>query len=159
MTPISGFERMGDASTELLTRIDNPLHVAIVQNYRRHCWMEMAQRWEEILSPEMMGDNPVYHLSAFGMDREIVGRDAVRELYSGMHFQSYPVNERVAVNDWGIASEAYQHQYVTGASLDEMNIKYDGSPTDWFDLQYEMAMVWHYTDKGLFIGENIYAQA
>ena len=47
------------APDELLARTDNPRHRAILTNFRRHALLEVAGRWPEILTPQMMVDTPV----------------------------------------------------------------------------------------------------
>jgi hypothetical protein len=144
--------------TRLLETTENPLHVAIVQNYRRHYLLEMAGRYSEIFVPEMSVPTPQlrYNFSIQGLDRPIVGQEVV-DMYAATHFQVFPEDEVVAVHDWGIASESTMHQYATASTLQSAGIDIEASDK-WYIMSYQIAMVWHFTNRGRMIGENGYHQ-
>ena len=43
-----------DPVTELLKVTEDPLHRAILENYRRHIHLELAGQYEQIVAPDMM---------------------------------------------------------------------------------------------------------
>ena len=148
---------MCKAPTELLAKIDDPLHVAIVQNYRRHVLLENGQRFQEIFTPEMMVEVPVYLFSFLGINYRLEGRNDLHDLYSNTLFQVFQQDECVAVNDWGICTESYAHQFVTGTTLKMLGKDFD-KEDDRYIIKYWQTMIWHYTDRGIMIGENVYGQ-
>jgi hypothetical protein len=54
---------------------------AILENYRRHVYLEVSGRIDEILSPEMTVEHPRYRISWAGKVRVLDGIDAVRAFY------------------------------------------------------------------------------
>ena len=45
-----------------IDRTTNPLHKAILENYRRHANLEVCGLWEQILVPDMTVADPVYRI-------------------------------------------------------------------------------------------------
>jgi hypothetical protein len=52
------------AADETLAVTENPRHRQILENYRRHAILETTGRWQEIFTPEMTVEHPVYRVSA-----------------------------------------------------------------------------------------------
>ena len=52
-----------DPVTELLKVTENTHHRAILENYRRHIHLELAEQYEQIVAPDMMVDDPVYRIN------------------------------------------------------------------------------------------------
>ena len=52
-----------DPTLDLYGSTENPLHRAILLNYWRHVHLEGAAMFEEITAPDMMADNPKYHVT------------------------------------------------------------------------------------------------
>ena len=52
-----------DPTLDLYERTTDPLHRAILRNYCRHVHLEGAAMFKEITAPDMMADDPVYHIT------------------------------------------------------------------------------------------------
>jgi hypothetical protein len=147
---------------ELIRTLENPHHRAILENYRRHALLEVAGRWEEILTPEMTIDHPVYRISVNGSMTVLDGRDAVARFYHGLTESGTnvfgPVEQKIAVADWGFAAEALFQQHLTGAAL----LAQGGAPETvaedgTYRIEWSVNSAWHYTADARLIGEHIYA--
>lgn len=105
----------------LLAVTTNPRHRYLLMAYARHLYLEMSGRYEEVLSDDMMVENPVYNLHALGFNTTITGKDNVRNLYRfwAETNQSvfYGENLQVAVADNFIALTVMAHQQVWGGSI------------------------------------------
>lgn len=64
-------------------------------------------------------------------------------------------DDHIAVNDWGFTIESDFYNFVPGKLLAFMGVEVDDQEATYV-INYQQAMVWHYTDDGLLIGENIY---
>src|ERR1700761_5396532 len=86
---------------------------AILENYRRHVYLEVSGRIDEILSPEMTVEQPHYRISWAGREvRVLDGKDEVRAFYEELgHAEAvlWNTDESVAVADWGFAAELTLH--------------------------------------------------
>jgi hypothetical protein len=145
------------AADEALEVTDNPLHRQILENYRRHAILETTANWEEIFTPEMTVEHPVYHVHGGGKTDILDGRDAVMSLYAGITAAGTTVmaleDEQIAVADWGFASESFFNIYTPGRSVP------DGDPDNLYILRTSLAMVWPYDKRGRMIGEHTYPGA
>jgi len=105
----------------LLAVTTNPRHRYLLMAYARHLYLEMSGRYEEVLSDDMMVENPVYNLHALGFNTTITGKDNVRNLYRfwAETNQSvfYGENLQVAVADNFVALTVMAHQQVWGGSI------------------------------------------
>ena len=99
----------------------NPRHRYILMAYSRHRFLEFSGRYDEVLTDDMMVDNPVYNLHALGFNATIAGKDNVRNLYKYWADTNqcifYGENEQVAVADNFVASSVMAHQQVWGGSI------------------------------------------
>src|ERR1700748_1451640 len=81
----------------------NPRHRYILMAYSRHRFLEFSGRYDEVLTDDMIVDNPVYTLHALGFNATIAGKDNVRNLYKYWADTNqcifYGENEQVAVAD------------------------------------------------------------
>jgi len=106
---------------QLLTVTTNPRHRYLLLAYSRHLYLEMSGRYEEVLTDDMMVDNPVYNLHALGFNTTISGKDNVRNLYKFWADTNqcvfYGENLQVAVADNFIALTVQAHQQVWGGSI------------------------------------------
>ena len=50
-------------TAELLEQTTNPLHRAMLLNFRRHVHLEGAGEYEQLAAPDMMVDEPVYRIA------------------------------------------------------------------------------------------------
>ena len=51
------------AVERLIETTKNPRHLYLLHAYNRHRYLEMAGRFEEIFTPAMTVDKPVYHFN------------------------------------------------------------------------------------------------
>jgi hypothetical protein len=109
------------AVDELIERTENPHHRAILENYRRHVYLEVSGRLDDILAPDMTVEHPVYRIS-WGRGDVIVldGADEVRAFYESLGKAGavlWNTEEQLAVADWGFASELTLNQLVPGSAI------------------------------------------
>ena len=94
-----------------LDTLDNPLHRKIIANYRRHAIFEICGYKEKIFDADMTVEEPQYYLNIDGMSITLNGREEVMAFYTQLQDQESTVmvveEERLAVADWGFASEAW----------------------------------------------------
>lgn len=109
------------AIDKLLEVTENPRHRFLLQAFSRHRYLEVAGRYEEIFAPDMMSDNPVYHMHAdrIKMNLTLEGQEQVKSLYRTWVETNqsifYVENEEVA--DHFIATVSPVHQQVWGKAL------------------------------------------
>jgi hypothetical protein len=154
-------KRVMKGADDLLERTENPLHRAILKNYRRHALLEIAGRWQELLTPEFMADNPHYSIMTPAGTTEYKGRSEVAKFYSQIAdagltvFGAVDDSEKLAVGDWGFASEAVFGHIVPGplmASMGQIVTDLDAH----YLICHRTAMVWSYDRKAKCMGENVY---
>lgn len=141
---------------ELHDRLDNPLHKAILKNYCRHVHLEGAAMFKEITAPDMMADDPVYHVCWGDNPVQVHGKQGVFDFYSSIgDIVLWNSGDKVAVADWGIADEMWFHQMSTGAELAKIGItveKEDGL----YLVSSRQAFIWPYDENALLKGEHLY---
>ncbi|MGW4203855.1 hypothetical protein [Streptomyces sp. NPDC004726] len=147
------------APNALLEKTTDPRHIAMIKNYRLHAMLEVSGRWEEIIQDDMMVQEPQYRM--FWMDQAAVltGREEVSTFYSTVDSTDTtvfgPLEERMAVADWGLAIESYFAHHLRGHQLEAMGLSVpdrDGH----YQLEHWLTSFWPYDDDCLLIGENIY---
>jgi hypothetical protein len=167
------------AIERLLEFTTNPRHRFLLMAYYRHRFLELAGRYEEIFTPDMMCENPVYHLRAY-LDLKLEGKDAIRNLYRSWTETNqtifYTENEQVAVADNFVASTTIFYQQVSGTALrlskavsylpgflSEAVVKHVLSRRSTMQDSNSMylysnfvEMIWSYDDRGRLIGEDVY---
>jgi hypothetical protein len=150
------------APDELLARSDNPRHRAILTNFRRHALLEVAGRWREILTPAMVVDRPVYRINENGRSTHLAGLDEIGKFYRDIADRGLnvfgPIEERIAVADWGLAIESLFGNYLPGHVLAAQGEDVD-DPDAWYQLTHYMASFWPYDEDGRLVGEHIYEDA
>ncbi|GAA3076987.1 hypothetical protein [Streptosporangium carneum] len=140
-----------------LAVVENPTHRHMLKNYRRHALLEVSGFWEDILTPAMMVDHPIYRITERGRTTVCDGMDEVRSFYS--HIVSEGVNvfgaleEQVAVSDHGVFIEAVFAQVVRGT--DPALAGEDVDPRGVYQVSHNFAACWPYRD-GRLAGEYIY---
>jgi hypothetical protein len=168
------------AVRRLIEKTDNPRHRFMLIAYDRHRNLEMAGRYEEIFAPEMMSENPVYHVHADRTNAKLEGQDAVKSLYRmwAETNQSifYTENEQVAVADNFIASVTTVHQQVSGKSLAVNNLLshlprfisdavlkrmlaakgFKADENSMYLYTNVIQMIWPYDDRGRLVGEDVW---
>ncbi|ROO27632.1 hypothetical protein SAOR_07210 [Salinisphaera orenii MK-B5] len=145
-----------DATTRLLHVTENPLHAAMLRNYRRHVHLEGSGQFEKIVAPDMMADDPVYRVN-WGDDAIVVeGRDDVLAFYRSVsEAVLWNTANRLAVADWGIADELTFHQLVTGNALAGRGFQID-DPDAYYHYESRQAFVWPYDEQARLKGEHLY---
>jgi hypothetical protein len=146
------------AVERLIETTENPRHLYLLHAYNRHRYLEMAGRFEEIFTPDMTVEKPVYHFHAIGMVTTLDGAEAVKELYREWTRTGqsvfYAEDEKLAVSDTMIVSSLMIYQQTPGSILAA-----GGAPVD-PDATYLMKsaehMIWPYDDQGRLIGEDVW---
>ena len=147
------------AVERLIETMENPRHLYLLHAYNRHRYLEMAGRWEEIFTPEMTVEKPVYHFNVLDTTTTLDGTEAVKEVYREWTRTSQCVfytggDEQLAVSDAMIVSTSTLYQQYPGAILAA-----GGAPVD-PDVTYlvKMAthMIWPYDDRGRLVGEDVW---
>lgn len=145
-----------DPAIALHDASDNPHHRAILKNYCRHVHLEGGGLFEEITAPDMMADDPVYHVTWGENPFQIHGRQAVHDFYAGIgEIVLWNSGDKVAVADWGIADEMWFHQMATGAELMKLGHKVD-SEDGLYLVDSRQAFIWPYDENALLKGEHLY---
>ncbi|WP_225729278.1 MULTISPECIES: hypothetical protein [unclassified Nocardia] len=143
------------AADELLAVTRDRHHRRILENYRRHALLEVTGRWAEIFAPDMTVEHPVYYMNIDGRSLTLDGRQQVSDYYRTMAESGGTVvvirDERLAVADWGFASEAVYDLYLRGDQLP------DADPEGYYIVRQLIAMLWHYDDRARLTGEHSFA--
>ena len=106
---------------QLLTVTTNPRHRYLLMTFLRHLYLEMSGLYDDVLSDDMMVENPVYNMHALGFNTTITGKENVRSLYKFWSDTNqtvfYGENLQAAVTDNFIALSVQAHQQVWGGSI------------------------------------------
>ena len=147
-----------------LSKTASRLHRAILLNYRRHQMLEVSERYQEIFVPEMTVEEPEYFIYGGFHASGVVhlkGETAVKNHYKSMVDRKVTVimleQERVAVADWGFASEAIFHTFKPGREcMNSFGAEID-DPEAVFLESRSVCMAWRYDGHGRMIGESVYS--
>ena len=112
------------AIEKLLEVTDNPRHRFLLQAFYRHRFFEIAGRYEEIFAPDMMNENPAYHIHiGESTNAGLEGQEQIKGLYRMWAETNqcifYAEAEEVAVADHFIATVTSGYQQVSGKSRKE----------------------------------------
>jgi hypothetical protein len=153
--------RITAATDALLRTTENPRHRAILSNYRRHALLEVSGRYEEILTPAMTVEHPVYRLTEGPHTIVLDGDREVRDFYAGLVAAGAivmgPVEEQLVVADWGFASECMFHHFMPGRLLADAEDIDDLDAT--YVIKHILAFHWPYDEDCRLIGEHVYEDA
>jgi len=157
-------------------------HRFLLLAYARHRLLEVAGRYEELFTPDMMSPLAVYHMNGAGVSVVLDGQQQIRSLYR-MWSQTnqtifYAEDEEVAVTDHYVTSVArVAYQQVSGKSLRANKLlaklpkfvarrlldsalaeeKHHADDNDMYVQKlYGLQMIWRYDDQGLLLGEDVY---
>jgi hypothetical protein len=145
-----------DPTLALHDSLTKPLHRAILKNYCRHVHLEGAAMFAEITAPDMMADNPVYHVCWGDNPVQVKGKQAVFDFYSAIgDIVLWNSGDQVAVADWGIADEMWFHQMSTGVELAKIGISVEKSDGLYL-VSSRQAFIWPYNASALLTGEHLY---
>ncbi len=147
------------AVTELIERTENPRHRYLLEAYDRHRNLEHAGRFEEIFTPEMTVERPVYRFNMIGQPPMVLeGREQVEPVYSfwAQTSQSifYNESETVAVGDWMVVSTMVGYQQTLGSALLAGGIEAEEDAM--YLVRGRVAMIWPYDERGRLVGENVW---
>jgi len=179
--------RLPDLSTlnagvdRCLAVTENPRHRFLLAAYARHRLLEVAGRYEELFTPDMMSPDAVYHMHAGGNDVVLSGQRQIKGLYR-MWAQTnqtifYTEDEEVSVSDHYVNSVSTIYQQVSGKSLrdnkllarlpkflarrliervlDEKDHRADDNDM-YIHKVYGLQMIWPYDGRGRLVGEDVY---
>jgi hypothetical protein len=146
------------AVERLIETTDNPRHLYLLHAYNRHRYLEMAGRFEEIFTPDMTVEEPVYHFNLLETATTHAGAQAVKEVYRGWTDTDecifYADDEKLAVSDSMVVSTLMIYQQHPGSILAA-----GGAPVD-PDVTYltktATHMIWPYDERGRMIGEDVW---
>ncbi len=152
--------RQWSGTEDLILRVDDPHHRAILENYRMHSMLELCERFDEILAPDLTVAEPVYWISTPEGRTVYEGHDAVRDLFYGAMASAGGTfltkeHERIAVADWGFSQEQFVHYHMSAEAASRRGYDID----DWEAVYVEdrwTSMQWHYTADAKLIGEHVY---
>ena len=147
------------AVQELIGVTENPRHRYLLQSYDRHRNLEHAGRFEEIFTPEMTVEDPVYRFDMIGQPpMKLEGREQVEPLYRfwAETNQSvfYSESETVAVGDFMVVSTMIGYQQTLGSALVAVGVEADADAM--YLLRGRVAMVWPYDERCRLVGENVW---
>jgi len=145
-----------EPTARLLEQTTKPLHRAILLNFWRHVHLEGSGQYDKILSPDMVVDHPVYRVSWGANPAVIEGKDGVLAFYNSVgEAVLWNSDDRIAVNDWGVADELTFNQLAAGSTLQA--IGYDAPEADGiYHVSSRQAFIWPYSDRALLAGEHLY---
>lgn len=168
------------AVRRLIEKTDNPRHRFLLMAFDRHRNLEMAGRYEELFTPDMMVGEPVYHIRAHRANLKLEGAEVIKSLYRmwAKTNQSvfYTESEEIAVADNFVASVAVGYQQVSGRSLRINRIlnyvprfigerlvkrvlargKFDYDANAMYLYKNTFQMFWPYDAQGRLLGEDIW---
>jgi hypothetical protein len=159
MTARFDVTKVNVAVERLLERTENPRHHYLLSAYNRHRYLEIAGRYQEIFTPEMTVEHPVYRLALIGQPPvKLDGRDEVEALYRGWTETQqnvfYAEDEVVAVSDNMVVSRMVLYQQVLGGELVAGGL--DADEDAMYLAKMDIAMLWPYDDQGRMIGEDVW---
>ena len=163
-----------------LAATTNQRHRYLLLAYKRHLCLEMSGRYDEVFTPDMMVENPVYNLHALGFNQRLEGIDQIRSLYRMWAETSqcifFAENLQVAVADNFVAASVTAYQQVWGGSilmskalsvlpkclskdlllalLDRQGLKAD--PNCMYLYKNVEETIWPYDDRGRLMREDVW---
>jgi hypothetical protein len=147
------------AVRELIERTESPRHRYLLEAYDRHRNLEHAGRFEEIFTPEMTVERPVYRFNMVGQPPMVLeGREQVEPVYRlwAETNQSifYNESETIAVGDWMVVSTMVGYQQTLGSALVAGGIEAEEDAM--YLVRGRVAMIWPYDERGRLVGENVW---
>ena len=149
------YDCMGPTA-ELVERTENPLHRAMLLNFWRHVLLEGAGHYDELVTEDMMVDEPVYRVTWGVNPGVITGKEGVLAFYNAVgDAVLWHSDDRLSVADWGICDEITFHQLAKGSDL--RAIGYDvPDPDRLYHVSSRQAFIWPYDDQARLAGEHLY---
>lgn len=142
----------------LIASSADPHHKAILENYRLHGLLEVSGYWDEVVSPEIMVEDPEYRLS-IGPEQVTLKGEQVFDFYRMLSETSTNVlvvrDQQMAVADWGFAAESTYYNYLRGRQINEHGMG-EVDPDGYFIRRAIIMMIWKYDERARLIGEHVY---
>jgi hypothetical protein len=143
-------------TAELLEETTNLLHRAMLLNFWRHVHLEGAGRYNEIVAPDMMVDEPVYRVTWGASPAVITGKEGVLAFYNSVgESVLWHSDDRLAVGDWGVCDEITFHQLARGADLRAVGYEVERDDA-LYHVASRQAFIWPYDGQARLIGEHLY---
>jgi hypothetical protein len=143
-------------TAELLEETTNLLHRAMLLNFWRHVHLEGAGRYNEIVAPDMMVDEPVYRVTWGASPAVITGKEGVQAFYNSVgESVLWHSDDRLAVGDWGVCDEITFHQLARGADLRAVGYEVERDDA-LYHVASRQAFIWPYDGQARLIGEHLY---
>lgn len=132
---------------------------AILRGYKKHACFEFGGVTDNIFTPEMTVEHPVYTVK-FGRGASAVdtydGEQAVKGFYEFVNSNLVMFcNETLWVNDWGLSSRADLLRVVSGRTLREEGVEVDDLDADYAESTH-IGMYWPYDENAKLLGEHVY---
>lgn len=164
---------------QLVTVTSSPRQRYLLLAFLRHLYLEMSGQYDDVLSDDMMVENPVYNLHALGFNTTITGKENVRSLYKFWADTNqtvfYGENVQAAVADGYIALTVQAHQQVWGGSIlsskvlgllpkglsSELLLKLlaakglEAKPDQMYLYSNFEESIWPYDDRGRLLREDV----
>lgn len=143
----------------LIEKTQNPRHLAILRNYRRHAMLEVSARFDEIFDPAMTIENPQYVNYTPTGCMILNGVDEVKTHFYGQLMEHGACvmileDEAIAVDDWGMASEYTSNDYINATVARLRGFDVDDESATYLH-RHRVVMTWRYSDDCRLIGENV----
>ena len=143
-----------------IDRITNPLHKAILENYRRHANLEVCGLWEQILVPDMTVADPVYRIHICEQLMVAKGMTEVAGIYRGMVESGstviYHTDEHIMVSDEGLMTDYVSHRFWPGDKLKEQGVELSHGPDAHYIVSQSIICFFPYNRDALLTGEVVY---
>ncbi|OBI95791.1 hypothetical protein [Mycobacterium asiaticum] len=142
----------------LIETTRNPRHLYLLHAYNRHRYLEMAGRYQEIFTPDMTVERPVYHFNMLGKTLTLSGAEAIKAVYHEWSESAqcifYAEDEKLAVSDHMVVSTSLIYQQTPGHLLAAEGKAVD--PNGYYLVKTAEHMIWPYDDRGRLIGEDVW---
>lgn len=143
----------------LMEKTQNPRHLAILRNYRRHAMLEVSARFDEIFDPAMTIEVPQYVNYTPTGCMILNGIDEVKTHFYGQLMEHGACvmileDEAIAVDDWGLASEYTSNDYINATVARLRGFEVDDDSATYLH-RHRVVMTWRYGDDCRLIGENV----
>lgn len=140
----------------LYERTSDPFHRKIILNFWRHVHLEGAGLYDQICSDDMMVEHPVYRVTWGANPAVIEGREGVLAFYNSVgDVVLWNSDDRIAVNDWGIADELTFNLLGRGSIMQTIGYAVP-DPDRHYHVASRQAFIWPYDEKARLAGEHLY---
>jgi hypothetical protein len=143
-------------TAELVERMTNPLHRAMLLNFWRHVHLEGSGQFDRIVADDMMVDHPTYRVTWGAEPAVIEGKEGVLGFYNSVgESVLWHSDDRLSVADWGICDELTFQQLAKGADLKAVGYEVEDDDK-LYHVASRQAFIWPYDERGRLAGEHLY---